>query len=226
MFLLHKNSIATPINTASTKPATMKRLPRGFGASGFDGIGAGLPLGVGLRVICARLEVGGSNFLSWRRDTLGKPDSKSIQPHSPSMSDNPRTADPIGVAAPLRDLPWTTSPCPQRRHQPRVRLQKAPVAVNRPRHRNSLPSQARSRATTCLTRSDRDRLKTDNKSPIRDPAHGLHCFGHRIICVQRNSASLRPLASSVTTASQTCVVRPRCCAVATQAMLPSLTVPR
>ena len=81
-------------------------------------------------------------------------------------------------------------------------------------------------ATTCRKGTDCDRINTDNKSPSREPAHGLHCFGHRIICVQRNSASLRPLASSVTTASQTCVVRPRCCAVATQAMLPSLTVPR
>ena len=51
-------------------------------------------------------------------------------------------------------------------------------------------------------------------------------FGHKIICVQRNSASVRPLASSLTTASHTCVLRPRCWALATQATAPSVTVPR
>ena len=35
--------------------------------------------------------------------------------------------------------------------------------------------------------------------------------------MQRNSASVRPLASSLTTASHTCVLRPRCWALATQA---------
>lgn len=51
-------------------------------------------------------------------------------------------------------------------------------------------------------------------------------LGQRIIWVHRKSANLRPLASSVTSASQTWVVRPRCCAVATQATVPSVTVPR
>ena len=56
------------------------------------------------------------------------------------------------------------------------------------------------------------------------PPHGV--FGQRIICVHRNSAKVRSLAASVTTASQTCVVRPRCWACAAQRRAPSRTVPR
>ena len=50
--------------------------------------------------------------------------------------------------------------------------------------------------------------------------------GHRIICVQRNSAIVLPVSRCVTTASYTCVVRPRCCAVAMQSSVPSRAVPR
>ena len=51
-------------------------------------------------------------------------------------------------------------------------------------------------------------------------------FCHKTICVHRNSAILPPLASLLTTASQTWVVRPRCTGVARQAMCPSRAVPR
>lgn len=44
--------------------------------------------------------------------------------------------------------------------------------------------------------------------------------------MQRKSAITRPLASSVTVASHTWVVRPRCWAVALHAIAPSRTVPR
>ena len=51
-------------------------------------------------------------------------------------------------------------------------------------------------------------------------------FGHRIICVQRNSAIAASSVLRVTVASQTCVVRPRCAGFATQASVPSRAVPR
>src|SRR5919108_2371354 len=60
----------------------------------------------------------------------------------------------------------------------------------------------------------------------------VHRLGlcHKTIWVHRKSAIGRdefaPLASWVTTASQTCVVRPRCTGVARQAMVPSRAVPR
>src|SRR5205823_12905123 len=50
--------------------------------------------------------------------------------------------------------------------------------------------------------------------------------GHRMSCVQRKSATLRLRPGSLTTASHTCVVLPRCIGVATQASTPSRTVLR
>ena len=50
-------------------------------------------------------------------------------------------------------------------------------------------------------------------------------FGQRIIWVQRKSAMVLPVSLWVTTASQSCVVRPRCCARATTAIVPSRAVP-
>ncbi len=44
--------------------------------------------------------------------------------------------------------------------------------------------------------------------------------------MHRNSAVVRPVVASVTTASQTWVVRPACTLVATQSMRPSRAVPR
>ena len=49
---------------------------------------------------------------------------------------------------------------------------------------------------------------------------------HRINWVQRNNATVLPVSRCVTTASHTCVVLPRCCAVATQSSVPSRAVPR
>src|SRR5215471_1951941 len=69
---------------------------------------------------------------------------------------------------------------------------------------------------------------THDYSRKADPLgpRGHFARGQRMSCVQRNSASVRPFDASVTTASHTCVVLPRCDGVATQVRRPSRAVPR
>src|SRR5918993_2746573 len=54
----------------------------------------------------------------------------------------------------------------------------------------------------------------------------VHFFDHRIICVQRNNAIVLPVSVCETFASQTCVVRPWCAALASARNVPSIAVPR
>ena len=62
--------------------------------------------------------------------------------------------------------------------------------------------------------------------PIRRRLAWAYCLAYRIICVQRNSASVLPVSLWVTMASQTWVVLPRCTAFALPTMVPSRAVPK
>src|SRR6185437_7204976 len=58
------------------------------------------------------------------------------------------------------------------------------------------------------------------------PGHQVCFLGYSTIWVHRNSARILPDSRLVTLASHTCVFFPRCAAVATHSMVPSVAVPR
>jgi hypothetical protein len=69
-------------------------------------------------------------------------------------------------------------------------------------------------------------LETPRRGFCCRPAYAEASAGYRMSCVQRKSAITRPLASSITSASQTWVVRPPWASRASHASLPARAVPR
>src|SRR5688500_19016211 len=76
-----------------------------------------------------------------------------------------------------------------------------------------------------LAASVRQEARKVEEKAVEAARHGFG-FCHKTIWVHRKSAILRSPPSSVTSASHTWVVRPRCTGVARHAMAPSRAVPR